>query len=175
MLKRKFPLVVKPIYGFIYSDEINYNKTKEILIKKLGKIDFESEKIEFNYTSYYNQEMGLPLWRKFISFEKLILPDKFVDLKLFALKLENKFANKENRTVNIDPGYINDAKLVLTTTKDFAHRIYLNKGIFAEVTLVYRNNQFTDLPTTFPDYRTEEYKKIFQQIKTIYHKQIKEG
>ncbi|MCF7870793.1 MAG: DUF4416 family protein [Candidatus Omnitrophica bacterium] len=168
MLQLDFPKPVKPIFGFIYNNEKNYSKTKKILAKKYGKIDFESKKIDFNYTNYYSPEMGKPLFRRFISFLKLKGPSQFIKVKLFSLKIEKKFAKANHRTVNIDPGYLNQAKLVLTTTKDFFHRLYLGKGVYAEVTLFYKDGRLQHLPTTFPDYRTDDYKNIFQQIRNIY-------
>ena len=173
MLETFAPLPVKAICAFIYSNEEVYSQTKKILERKYGVIDFESRRINFIHTPYYEPEMGKPLYRRFISFKKLRKADKFVDMKLFCIKLEKKYAKDNKRIVNIDPGYINDAKLVLTTTKDFAHRIYLSKGIFAEVTLVYKDKTFQDLPTTFPDYRTPEYKEILRAIKSNYHNQLK--
>lgn len=173
MLHLQLPKPVKFICGFIYTTEEIYQNTKIILEKKFGRIDFESKKIDFDFTNYYYPEMGKPLTRKFISFEKLRKPDKFVDIKLYCVKLERKFALNQCRRINIDPGYLNEAKLVLTTTKDFAHRIYLGNGVYAEVTLSYSGNDFVEFSTTFPEYRTPQSKKIFLDIRKVYRQQIK--
>jgi len=173
MFHKQIPLPVKFICGFIYSQEETYIKAKAILIKKFGKIDFESQLIDFIFTDYYNEEMGQPLLRRFISFKKLQKCEKFADIKLFCMKIEEKYAPQGKRIVNIDPGYLNEAKLVLTTTKDFSHRIYLKKGVYAEVTLRFEKGAFYELPTTFPDYRTKLYKGIFRSIRDIYRRQIK--
>ena len=173
MLHLQQPLPVKFICTFIYSQENIYEKTKEIFEKKFSKIDFESHCIDFDFTDYYNQEMGNSLFRRFISFKKLYNPEEFIKIKLACVKLEKRFAINDKRIINIDPGYLNEAKLVLTTTKDFAHRIYLGKGVFAEVTLTFCDGEFCDLSTTFPDYRTKEYKDIFLKIRSIYQKDIK--
>lgn len=172
MLKTHLPLPVKFVCAFIYTTEEIYQHTKLILEKKFGKIDFESEKIDFNYTDYYSPEMGNPLHRRFISFKKLRRREQFINIKLYCLKLEKKFALNLRRRINIDPGYLTDAKLVLTTTKNFSHRIYLGKGVYAEVTLRYLKNNFSEFSTTFPDYRTLKYKTIFSNIRKIYHRQI---
>jgi len=172
MLETYLPLPVKFICAFIYTTEKIYQNTKKYLERKFGPIDFESEKIDFTFTEYYHPEMGKPLSRRFISFKKLRKPEQFVNIKLYCLKLEKKFALNLHRRINIDPGYINEAKLILTTTKDFAHRIYLGKGIYAEVTLSYLKNNFSEVPTTFPDYRTPQYKKIFFNIRELYRQQI---
>jgi hypothetical protein len=186
MLKKEFPLPVKFIIGFIYSNNDIYEKTKILLKRRFGAIDFESEQFVFDYTNYYSDEMGENLFRRFIAFKKLVTPDKFAAIKSFCMKLEKKFSFGTNkvsfprkresivwkRRINIDPGYINEAKLVLTTTKDFSHRIYLGQGVYAEITLCYQGGDFRDLPTTYPDYRTKEYKENFRLIREIYRTQI---
>ncbi len=172
MLDIHLPLPVKFICGFIYTTEEIYQNTKKCLERKFGSIDFESKRIDFSFTNYYHLEMGEPLSRRFISFEKLRKSEQFVDIKLYCIKLEKKFAPNSQRQINIDPGYVNEAKLILTTTKDFAHRIHLGKGIYAEVTLSYLKDYFSEIPTTFPDYRTPEYKEIFFNIRKIYREQL---
>lgn len=173
MLHIQLPLPVKFISTFIYRDETTYTKVKSLLERKFGRVDFESQKIKFDFTDYYYEEMGKPLFRRFISFEKLRKIPDFVNIKLFCIKLEKKFSRANKRIINIDPGYLNEAKLVLTTTKDFSHRLYLDKGIYAEVTLYYANKTFIHFSTTFPDYRTPQYINILLSIRKIYSKQIK--
>jgi Domain of unknown function (DUF4416) len=172
MLEFQSPLKVKFISGFIFRDEDVYIKTKAALEKKFGAIDFESEPIAFNFTDYYEKEMGKNLIRRFVAFKKLQDPGLFIPIKQFCVRLERKFALRHARRINIDPGYINESKLVLTTTKDFSHRIYLGHGVFAEITLNYRGKSFQDQETTFPDYRTDTYKNIFLKIRESYRTQI---
>ena len=96
--------------------------------------------------------MGEKLKRQWISFEKPILPDNLADMKIETNNIEDSYAKDKNRIVNIDPGYITPANVILASTKDFSHRIYLSKGIYAEVTTIYRKEGFTKLPWTYPDY-----------------------
>jgi len=140
------------------------NKLKVIF----GRIDFESAALDFNGTDYYKLEMGDGLKRKFVSFSKLIPMSELYRIKLYANRLESKFLNASNRLINIDPGYLDKAKLVLASTKDYAHRIYLHKGIFAEVALTYRGNSFSPNDWSYPDYRSKEYIDIFNQIRGLY-------
>jgi len=172
MLEFRFPVKVKFFCGFIFSDPNIYSEAKNALEKKFGKIDLESEAINFDFTDYYEKEMGASLIRGFVAFKTLRDPAEFIAIKHFCVRLEKKFALRGARRINIDPGYINEAKLVLTTTKDFSHRIYLGKGVFAEITLNYRGKEFKDHETTFPDYRTAVYKNIFLKIRQIYRSQI---
>ena len=77
------------------------------------------------------------------------------------------------RRVNIDPGYISQSKLVLATTKDHSHRIYLGQGIFAEVTLRYYKGTFRAWEWTYPDYASPPYIAIFNHIRKLYKEQLK--
>ncbi|MFH0918124.1 MAG: DUF4416 family protein [Candidatus Omnitrophota bacterium] len=159
---------VKLVIGFIYKDEAVFFKAKESLRKKFGKIDFESAVLDFNYTDYYEAEMGKQLRRGFISFSKLVPMEDLYRIKLYTNRLEKKFSTGNMRQVNIDPGYLDLAKLVLATTKDYAHRIFLRKNIFAEITLAYRGDSFSANEWTYPDYRSKEYIDIFNQIRKLY-------
>jgi hypothetical protein len=168
---------VKLIIGFIFKDETVFSKALVRLAKRFGKIDFESALLPFTYTSYYEKEMGTGLSRKFVSFKKLIPPEKLAEIKLITNRLEQRLASGNNRLINIDPGYIDLAKLVLATTKDFRHRVFLGRGIYAEVTLFYTKKTqdpqsgFTHWDWTYPDYRTPEYIGIFNRIREIYAQQ----
>lgn len=159
------PKETKLICGFIFSDRKYFVLAKSLLVKKFGEIDFESDDIPFNYTNYYQEEFGTGLIRKFVSFKKLINPNQLANVKIFTNRLEKKLSAGNKRRVNLDPGYVDLAKLVLATTKDFSHRIYLDKGIFAEVTLVFQNGTFTPFSWTYPDYASKEYIQIFNQIR----------
>lgn len=172
MLVLNYPKPVKLLCGIIFKEESILEQTIITLKRHIGKIDYISHIIDFNYTDYYEDEMGKDLKRVFISFEKLIKLENIYKIKLLCIKIEKKFAISNKRTVNIDPGYINEAKLVLLTTKDFYHRIYLKKGVFCEVTLYYSNKELHNLPWTYPDYQTKEYKDILLKIRDIYKSQL---
>ena len=172
MLTRNIPLKVKPICGLIYHDENIYLKTKNKLKNYLGAIDYESKIIPFDFTDYYNKEMGKPLFRRFLSFKNLRKSEEFPKIKLSCIRTEKRLSIKGKRTINIDPGYINLAKLVLFTTKDFSHRLHIKNGIYAEVTLQYRKKDFVSFEWTYPDYQTEVYKDIFREIRSIYVNQV---
>ena len=164
---------VKLVVGLIFKDEISLRKALALLKLKFGQIDFESQIIPFNYTDYYKEEFGSTLNRVFVSFKKLIFAKDISRIKIITNKLEQKLSSQNRRTVNIDPGYLNLAKLVLASTKDFSHRIYLNHGIYAEITLIFKDKTFQFLDWTYPDYRAKEYIEIFMKIREIYFHQIK--
>lgn len=164
---------MKLIIGFIFKNEKVIERAKLLLKKRFGEIDFESETLDFKHTDYYCAEFGQDLKRRFISFKKLISPEDLPETKIATNKIEEKLSFKGSRLINIDPGYLDLAKLILASTKDYKHRIYLNQGIFAEVTLFYQNKTFKPWEWTYPDYQTDEYIAIFNQIRGIYATQIK--
>ncbi|MEK6715498.1 MAG: DUF4416 family protein [Candidatus Omnitrophota bacterium] len=167
------PQRVKLFIGLIFPETTLIPDIKKKLRSKFGNIDFESKILDFNYTGYYEKEFGVNLKRSFLSFSKLILPDKIAAIKNTTNKLEMGLTKGQKRLINLDPGYLNDAKVVLATTKDYAHRIYLKDGIYAENTLVFTQGSFKPYPWTYPDYQTEQYAEIFNQIRNIYMKQRK--
>lgn len=173
MGKVKSPEKVKLFTGVLSTEPELFSQVEEEMEKKLGEIDFRSILIPFLHTDYYEKEMGKNLLRKFISFKELILPEEIIDIKLFTNTLEEKLSFEGKREINLDPGYITLSKLVLASTKDYSHRVYLNKGIYAEATLFYKDRNFQSFPYTYPDYKTEDYRKNFQEIRQIYFKQLR--
>ena len=156
---------VKLIIGLIGKEAL-FDEVQKSLVQEFGAIDFASDHIEFTYTNYYEKEMGKGLKRKFLTFKQEINPSQLVDIKLFSNELESKFLeSSSSRQVNIDPGYITLSKLILATTKDHQHRIYLDKGIFAEVTLRFRGKTFRGWEWSYIDYCSPEYIKIFNHIR----------
>ena len=160
---------VKLIVGLISNDDALLGKIGAKLENKLkNKIDFESGVMGFDYTDYYNKEMGGSLKRKFLGFKKLVRLERIAKVKLLTNDIEKRFCTSGKRAVNIDPGYVDMAKLVLLSTKDYSHRVHIGNGIFAEVTLHYKNKRFESWPWTYPDYKSEEYARIFGIIRDIY-------
>ena len=172
MGKIHIPEKVNLVIGLIFNDIEQCRRVIKNLVKKFGRIDFESDTLGFNKTDYYKEEMGGPLKRKFLSFKYTIDLKDIYKIKLDTNLLEKRFSKSGRRTVNIDPGYLNLSKLVLFSTKDYFHRIYLNKGIYAEVTLFYRDKTFSPLAWTYPDYKSGSYINIFNSVRQIYKEKI---
>jgi hypothetical protein len=169
------PFPVKLVVGMISSQETLFARAKKVMEEKFGPMDFESPLLDFNYTAYYEKEMGAGLKRQFISFKDLIRPETLPAIKLLTNNLEKDFASGGKRQINLDPGYLTLDKFVLATTKNHQHRIYLNDGIYAEATLRYRNRSFHPWECTYPDYRTGEYIGIFNALRELYRRQIRKG
>ena len=172
MGKAKSPSPVKLIIATFTSRLELFQEIETELEKKYGEIDFKGPVFDSNHTDYYQEEMGFGLKKKFISFKNLISPEKINSIKLFTNKLESKYSKEGKRIVNIDPGYVDNSKLVLASTKNYYHRIYLGKGIYAEVTLFFKEKSFQQLPWTYPDYKTDASIDIFNKIREIYRNQL---
>lgn len=141
----------------------------ERAVDQHGAIAFASEALNFTETDYYTASMGTDLKKQFLAFERPIDPAALADIKRQTNQWEVEYAalgrHAEPRPLNLDPGYITAAKLVLASTKDHAHRIYLRDGIYAEVTLVYRQRRWQPLDWTYPDYRREDYQRFFTECR----------
>ncbi|MFA5145861.1 MAG: DUF4416 family protein [Candidatus Omnitrophota bacterium] len=169
----RLPQKVKLVAGMISRDTALFDRVRKGMERLFrNKADFESGVFDFTQTGYYNNEMGDGLKRKFLSFAGTVALKDLYKVKLLTNALERKFSRGGNRTVNIDPGYVDLAKLVLFSTKDYSHRLYLGGGIYAEVTLSYKDKTFQPWPWTYPDYATAGYIGTFNAIREIYKKQV---
>ncbi|MFC1577052.1 DUF4416 family protein [Candidatus Omnitrophota bacterium] len=167
------PVRVKLITGLISGSRSGLIKAQELLTASFGCADLVSRELPFGHTSYYDREHGGGLKKVFISFKGLIANENIEDIKLRTNYIEKELSSGGKRTVNVDPGYLELSKLVLLTTKNYTHRIHLGKGIYAEVTLVFKGRSFHPLEWTYPDYRTKEYIDIINRIRDIYRSQAK--
>jgi hypothetical protein len=138
-----------------------------------GPIALESPVFEFAQTEYYRETMGPGLRKVFFAFERPLDPAELAEIKLTSNEWEQEYARSaghaEPRPLNLDPGYLTLGKLVLASTKDFAHRIYLGRGIYAEVTLYYRHHHWQHHEFTFADYRREDYQRFFSECRDVLH------
>jgi hypothetical protein len=170
----KKPQLVKLFFS-IFSNNLDLiEEIIKLLEIKYGLIDMSTGYIPFDQTDYYASEFGDRLIRKIIFFEDLISPEKIVEIKLDSINLEEKYSSKGKRRINIDPGYLALSRVILSTGKDYSHRIYLDKGVYADLTYIYKKKQgYISLPWTYPDYAKEEFKKIFIQAREILRLQLR--
>jgi len=175
MSKPRVPQPVKLIASVFSQTRELVAIVMEELSKKFGRTDFISEILPFEFTSYYKREMGDGLVRRFFSFHKMVLPQALPHIKLYTNRIEGEFSDHSgNRRVNIDPGYISLGHIILATGKGYAHRPYLRYGIYADLTLIYRDKSFHTLDWTYPDYSTEEIIELMNTIRRTYVFQLKE-
>lgn len=174
MGKIKEPPLVKLIASMFTADKTLLAVAREALVNRFGPIDYQSELLPFNHTSYYAREFGEGLVRQIIAFAELIPPERLAETKRITNELEMTWVVDGRRRVNVDPGYVSLGKLVLATTKDYSHRIYLGQGIYAEVTLKYEHGSFRPWEWTYPDYASPQYREIFTEIRRIYAAQLRQ-
>ncbi|MFA5859048.1 MAG: DUF4416 family protein [Elusimicrobiota bacterium] len=170
----KDPGPVKLFTGMLTGEVELFDKAEPLLVKLYGNVDYRSGIMDFKHTNYYEDELGKVVYRRFVSFNNLMSPGQLARIKVDTNKVESLFLSEstKKRRINIDPGYIDYAKLVLASTKDFAHRLYIGEQVFAEVTLQYHKGMFVPFGWTYPDYKTEEYNTIFLKIRELYSEQV---
>jgi len=172
----KEPTPVKLFFGVITGFPNTLPRLRKELTERFGEIDIEEGGIPFTFTEYYQKEMGGGLLRWFLGFERLIDPGELAGIKRFSNELEDAWRERVRdvpRPINLDPGYISASNMVLASTKDYAHRIYLGKGIYAEVEYLFKKEGIGFLPWTYPDYRTKEYQRFFQEARRKYLLKLK--
>lgn len=154
----------------LYINEDAFNLSKKILEENFGKILFISPSLPWDYSSYYKDEIGWPLSRQFIFFKTLIDPGLLADIKLKTNEIEASLSPEGKRTINLDPGYFTLSNVVLASTKTYAHRIYLGKGIYAEVTLIYKDNSYKPHLFTYRDYQDKTHIDVFLKAREMLKK-----
>jgi len=177
------PKPAKLIISMFTSDKYLFSLYKEELIKRFGEVDIESNVQPFDFTDYYEKEFGKNLIQKLFSFSTLIRQDELMEIKIITNSIENNFKNgniKNNithhkRKINIDPGYITLNKYILASTKNGPSRIYLNQGIYAEITLRFINKSFIPCEFTYPNYKTNKYINFLNSVRQKYKLQLREN
>ncbi len=167
------PAPVKFITGILAASDALLPEARVALTEHYGPIDHASVQTDWTVSAYYREEMGPTIRRQFLSFERLIAADDLAALKLATNNLEGRWRSASGRQVNIDPGYIAATKLVLASTKDAAHRIYLGRGIYAEVTLLFTDGSFRPHPHTYPDYAARDAVAFFNGVRATYLEQLR--
>ena len=138
------------------------------MITLFGPVDWQSEDFPFDVTNYYEKEMGTELLRRFYSFQNLIMPDEIADIKIRTNELENKYRNAKGRQINLDPGYLDTYKVVLASTKFGGQKIYIGKGIYADMTLVMYKGQWESFAWGFPDFKSRRYDDVLSIIRDLH-------
>lgn len=156
------PPLVKLLVGFLFPDEAFYRWTIDGISSLWGSVERRSPVYPFDHTDYY-RDISPVLYKAFVSIEGLWPADQLVRWKVQAISLEKKSGHK--RKVNVDPGYVDGARLVLASTKDHAHRIYISEGIFAEVTLRYMFGKWVSYDHTFPDFKSGLYDDFLDAVR----------
>ncbi|RKZ34751.1 hypothetical protein DRQ33_01445 [bacterium] len=171
------PIIHNPVQffvGVIISEMELWDNISRAISSNWGEIEFSSEKVDFDqFTQYYQSEMGTGLTRFWFALEGIRFPDDLIRIKWSCTAIENSLTQDKNRRVNLDPGYITEAKVILASFKDFAHRIYLTEGVYADMQLIWRDGKFIPREWTFADYRSDIAQKFFTRLRETYRRKLK--
>jgi len=163
---------VKLFTALLYREEGPLGEARKLLSESFGEEDYRSAPVLFDHTGFYEKEMGAPLYRVFISYARLVNPYELASAKLVAARIEEKLADSRGcRRVNIDPGILDYQKVVLASFKHQGQKIYLDHGVWADLTLYYRKGGWSFFEWTFPDFKAGVYDKILLEIRRIYKNQ----
>jgi hypothetical protein len=163
----KEPVKVLPIAGILYGADFAVEAPLNLLADRIGPIAMHTSPQTFTHTDYYGKEMGDRLMRQWYAFDILVDPATLPAMKHTSNEIEQQYSNEQGRSINIDPGIVSLSNLVLASTKNYSHRIYLGQGIYAEVTLLYRDKQFQALAWTYPDYRESPVLEFFGRVRAF--------
>lgn len=167
--------LVKLVCGIMAAQDRVFELSLERLGKVFGPIDARSLRHDFTLTEYYRRQMGSGLKRMFVSFERLIRPESLSEVKVRTNALESEIQGEfpgSARPVNLDPGYLSTAALIMATTKDFSHRIPLQNGIYAHLEFLFERRGARFLPWTYPDFRDGRYNDFFLDVRRVYAGQL---
>jgi len=168
------PARVKLFCALLVAPTIPLHAVETVLAQTYGTIVLRTTPLPFTQTAYYEREMGPHLTRLYVAFDPLINMAALATVKHTTNRLEALWSTVQGqRRVNVDPGYLDLAKVVLASTKDHSHRLYIGDGIFAEVTLRYRQHAFQPWEWTYPDYRVPATLTFFQQLRALYKAQLR--
>ncbi len=162
---------VKLVCGIISAADEHFREAEARLEALHGPIDLSSPAFDFTITDYYEPQMGAGLKRKFLSFANLIDPARLAAIKIETNAMEEKIRldlGLDFRAVNIDPGIITPAALIMATAKDFSHRVPLQHGIYAHLEFLFSRTGLHYLSWTYPDLRQDGYVRFFLEVRNAY-------
>jgi len=167
------PPPVKYFVAALFHDSNALDRVRPLLQQHWGSVDFEGSNHHFDVSNYYEPEMGDPLQRRILSFEKPADPTMLVEMKLACNEIENALAVGGKRIVNCDAGYLDHNKVVLASAKEAGQKIYLDKGIYADLAGRYKADKYQPFEWSFPDFKDGRYDSELLAIRALYMAQLK--
>ena len=169
MLRSYEPPPGRLIISVINSSRDALADAVKALERKFGRVECETADIPCVNVECYQEEMGTDLSRRLFSFESPVPRAALAEIKQACARIEPMFADRMQdfyfRTVNIDPGILVPDNLVMTSSHERKHRVYLGHGVFAEVCLIHVNGHFSRLPWTHPDLCHPEAIELLNRVR----------
>jgi hypothetical protein len=164
----KIPDPARLVVSILAARSSCFEEIRQELVGSFGPVADMVGPMDFDYTNYYDEELGSPINRWLLAFEDLVDCGRLMEIKELTNTMEQTYTVCGKRKVNLDPGLLTLGNFVLATGKNNAHRIYLGVGIFADLTLVYRSGSFRRLEWTYPDYADPSMISILNTIRESY-------
>jgi len=174
MSRPQKPKPAKLVIGLLMKERSLILPVAKALTEKFGPIDMVSAWFPFDFTTYYESEMGAPIFRRVMVFETLIEQSDLAEIKLITNDIELEYSKNSKRMINLDPGYMLHERFVLASGKNYSHRIYIGKRIYADLTLIYTKGRFQTLPWTYPDYAEQNMLTYLEQVRKKYVADLKQ-
>jgi hypothetical protein len=168
------PSKVRSFLAVLCRPDVNREELLEMLMAEFGRIDCSYGPLPFIFSDYYKDEMGTGLLKSYHIFESLVDRDFLPAQKRKTNDLEQTLLGNGKRSVNLDPGYLARDKLVLASTKDFYHRLYLSDGIYGEVTLHFRKGEFRYFSWTYPDYKDQAFLEFLTKARAKFMHELRD-
>ena len=164
----------KLIAAMLVASDGDLEGARARLESRFGAIEEHRDAGNFEFTNYYEPEMGSGLQRHLVSFEQLVDPGELASIKRFTNRLESDSARDNgSRRINCDPGLLSLSRLILATTKPSGHRIPIGDGMHAEITLLFSRGRYRPLEWTYPDFGSGEYDAWLLGVRARYHEQLR--
>jgi len=172
-MKPSDPPPVNLFVGVLYTDDVLLENAIDALKQRYGVLDYRSSVFDFDVSEYYVPEMGSPIRRIFVSFQPLVLPNAIARIKVETNRIEETLSVGGRRKVNLDCGYLDFDKAVLASAKYNGQKVYLDLGIWADLTLRYEKGNFYPYPWSFPDFKSGRYNRVFLDMRLLYRRKRK--
>ena len=160
--------------GMLYADPAVCHHIQPVLEKEFGDAALVSREMKWQHSEYYRDELGWPLLRQFVFYKKFIDQGDLAAIKIRTNELENIHSEDNKRRINLDPGYLTLSKLVLASTKNYAHRLYLGQGIYGEITLYFQKGAYRPHLFTYRDYREKNCIDLFMHARAVFRDLLSE-
>jgi uncharacterized protein DUF4416 len=168
---------VKLLIALLTSDLQIMEEVERRLCAAYGAIEDRTEIFLFTFPGPFQREMGENLKKRIICFETLLPIEQLPEVKKFTNDLEWEYREhlqeRSRRVINLDPGYLTLSKVLLASTRNYSHHVYLKDGVYGELLLRFHRGALRNLPWTYADYRSHLAHSFFTKVRERYHTQLK--